>query len=248
MDINLVLRVFPGTSKNDWHPHANGGGWVYKDAQVDESVEVGPTAIVGGHAVLQNFVKITDDARVYGNAELSGHVKVREQAIVAGSARLQNHVQVSGQARVGDNAVLQDYAAVTHLAYIGGRAKVQNRAVIRCRSLVEGHAIIQDDAVIDGCAIVAGHTVIAKGAEVDGHASIRGGLWTKSPLFITGSRWSVCTDTPSTLRIGCQSFTYPEWRKQQARLELEYFMTPEQCKEYRACLDLAESLYGSNAS
>ena len=44
----------------DQHQHANGKGWVANTARVDDTVYVGPYAIVYGHAEITGRVRIED--------------------------------------------------------------------------------------------------------------------------------------------------------------------------------------------
>jgi carbonic anhydrase/acetyltransferase-like protein (isoleucine patch superfamily) len=65
------------TLKNeDQHQHKNGMGWVANTARVDDSVFVGPYAIVYGQAQLSERVRVLDSAQVSGHAILSGDVIV----------------------------------------------------------------------------------------------------------------------------------------------------------------------------
>ena len=62
------------------HKHRNGGGWVANTAKVEDSVYVGPFALVYGHAELTGKVRVLDLGQVSGHAKLSGNV------IVSGNA------------------------------------------------------------------------------------------------------------------------------------------------------------------
>lgn len=58
------------------HKHKNGGGWVANSARVDDSVYVGPFALVYGKAELSERVRVEDYAQVSGTAVLSGDVVI----------------------------------------------------------------------------------------------------------------------------------------------------------------------------
>jgi acyl-[acyl carrier protein]--UDP-N-acetylglucosamine O-acyltransferase len=61
---------------DEQHQHKNGHGWVANTAKVDDSVYVGPFAVVYGHAELTGKVRVLDLAQVSGHAKLSGDVVV----------------------------------------------------------------------------------------------------------------------------------------------------------------------------
>ena len=59
-----VLDLEPGSTEADWRRHPNGGGWVYRDAQVAATAYVGPNAEVSGRA------EVCDNARIGGGTIL----------------------------------------------------------------------------------------------------------------------------------------------------------------------------------
>ena len=67
------------------HKHSNGGGWVADTARVEDSVHVGPHALVYGHAELSGRVVIVDSAQVSGKVQLSGDVIVRANCWLDGN-------------------------------------------------------------------------------------------------------------------------------------------------------------------
>lgn len=67
---------------DEQYRHKNGGGWVANTASVDDSVYVGPQALVYGHAEVTGRVRILDFAQVSGHAKLSGDCVVSANAWV----------------------------------------------------------------------------------------------------------------------------------------------------------------------
>ena len=78
MDIEEVLRKFPGTGAINWHRHNNdsSAGWVHSSSEVDSSVSIGPDAvvyesrlegglIVSGRTVMRSIV-LGGRFRIYG--------------------------------------------------------------------------------------------------------------------------------------------------------------------------------------
>ena len=62
-----------------------------------------------------------------------------------------------------------------------------------------------DNAWVHGNALVCGNAL------VHGNALVRGGAWDKSPLYIQGSKWSVCMTNLTHIQIGCQNHSISDW-------------------------------------
>ena len=73
--------------EDEQHQHKRGMGWVANTAQVEDSVYVGPYALVYGKAKVTDKVRITDLAQVSGNVVLSGDVVVSGNAWVDGATK-----------------------------------------------------------------------------------------------------------------------------------------------------------------
>ena len=65
----------------DWH-QASGGGWIHKNAKVENEDNIRENAIVTGNA------RVSGDAKVSGNAEVSGNAWVAFNARVSGNAKV----------------------------------------------------------------------------------------------------------------------------------------------------------------
>ena len=93
-----VLNCVYQSKPEDWHQHSNGGGWVYKNAKVEESVYLHPTSIVFGDARVFGNAWVFGNAQVSGNAWVSGDAQVFGHAWVFGNAQVFGHAQVFGDA------------------------------------------------------------------------------------------------------------------------------------------------------
>ena len=63
----------------------------------------------------------------------------------------------------------------------------------------------------DGDAWVCNNAVVRDNALVCDNAVVRGGAWDKSPLYIQGSKWSVCMTNLTHIQIGCQNHSISDW-------------------------------------
>ena len=65
-----ILAVVPGSVAEDWKQCSNGGGWIYKTAQVTENAYVGANALVFGNALVYGNARVTGNALVSGDASI----------------------------------------------------------------------------------------------------------------------------------------------------------------------------------
>ena len=116
-----------------------------------------------------------------------------------GDAWVCDNAWVHGNARVCDNAVVRGNA------WVHGNALVCNNAVVRDNALVCNNAVVCDNAVVRDNAVVCDNAVVYD------NVVVRGGAWDKSPLYIQGSKWSVCMTNLTHIQIGCQNHSISDW-------------------------------------
>ena len=80
-----VLNSVYGSKPEDWKQHANGGGWVYKTAEVDSTVYLHPASIVYGEAQVSGDAQVSGNALVFGNAQVSGDAWETSPLYIQGS-------------------------------------------------------------------------------------------------------------------------------------------------------------------
>lgn len=75
--------------ESEQHKHVNGGGYVANTARVANTVYVGP------HALIYQFVELSDTVCVLDSAQISGHVKLSGDVIVRANCWLDGHFKAS---------------------------------------------------------------------------------------------------------------------------------------------------------
>ncbi len=140
--------VEKGAAKLSEHP--NGGGLVAKTAKVDDSVYVGPNAMVLGNATIR------------GDAVIDGYAVVMDSAIVKDDAVIDGYAVVAGSAKVTGNAHVGDYAIITGSATASGNAQIIESA------FVSGTYRVQDNATAKGLALLLAGGTLAGQAVADG--------------------------------------------------------------------------------
>ena len=154
-----------GYKKGAGHIHSNGGGWVADSAQVEDSVYVGPDAMVLGNAVLTGNVRVEDHAIVAGSTTASDNVVISGHAVVDGGGMIYDNGWIFGSVTLSGNAVIGDSAVVTNSCKVSGNAKVLQKAYLT------DAVTVSDNAVIKGMSYVYGKGVYSGTAILDGDYS-----------------------------------------------------------------------------
>ena len=118
--------MITGLKAEEQHQHKNGGGWVANTATTEDSVHIGPNAVVFG------------DARVFGDAWVFGNAQVYGKAVVSDNARVFGDVQVFGNAQVYGKAVVSGDAWVFGDAQVFGKAVVFSDAWMETPLFIQG--------------------------------------------------------------------------------------------------------------
>jgi len=124
MNFEQLKKLFPTATKDTWHQHPDGGGWVENTASVDETAYIGPNAQVYMNAWVSENVQVCESAQVFCSAEVS------ENAGVFGNARIFENAQVHGYAQVYGNAQVSGYTHMYGNAHVFGNAKVYGHAQV----------------------------------------------------------------------------------------------------------------------
>jgi hypothetical protein len=85
-------------------------------------------------------------------------------------------------------------------------------------------------------------------ARVYGDAWVYGGEWGFSPLFIQGSKYSICMYTNNKIKIGCQIHSINQWLSHGEKIARLHGFTPEEIEEYRDYVELAAKRYQTQNS
>ncbi len=151
------------TGNNWWetyHNHANGGGLISDSATVDDSVYVGPNAMVLGSATVTGNVRIEDHAVVQDsavvsdNAVIAGYAIVGESAKISGNVRVDDTALVMGQANISGNAKVIESALVYGTFTMTDYACAKGMAFCMANGSISGQGCVDGDYYDDGGKIV----------------------------------------------------------------------------------------------
>ena len=152
--------------------HPYGGGWVANTAHADETVYVGPNALVYGYARVYGYAKVYDHARVYGNASVGGRTWVGGHSHVFGHADIHGNVRVFGNAWVYGNSRGYDTARIYGNSRVFGNAQIFGNARVYDNAWVLNSGWVFGDARVFGNAKVFRNAYVSHRAEVCGVARV----------------------------------------------------------------------------
>jgi hypothetical protein len=107
---------------------------------------------------------------------------------------------------------------------------------------VANTAKVEETAYIGPNARVYGDAKVYGYALVYGDAQVYGDAWENSPLYIQGSRHPLTNCAYGKIAIGCQAYTFAEWKKNYKAIGKAAGYTPAQIKEYAAYIALIVKL------
>ena len=148
-----------GYDKGRGHVHANGGGWVADTAHVDESVYVGPDAMVLGNANVSGNVRITDYAVVAGDTVIRDSAVIADHAVIHGGGWVYVNEWKTGKVTVSGNAVVSGSAVVTGMCQLSGSAKLTQKAYVCDAVTVTDNAVIKGNAYVYGSGAYSGQAI-----------------------------------------------------------------------------------------
>ncbi len=143
-----------GESMSEGVPHPNGGGLIFGDGQVEDSVYVGRKSKICGGTISGNVVikgrSVVVDASVSGNVvirnSLVHRAEVSENAQIIGGGAVWSGASVSGNARILDGASVNGVGPKVY-----GNAKVTGFGTkVSGFGEAYGSAVIRDGADISG--------------------------------------------------------------------------------------------------
>jgi UDP-N-acetylglucosamine acyltransferase len=229
---------------------------VHKEAQVDNSVEIGPYCTVGphvklgrgtklvSHVVIEGWTEIGEDNLIFPFAVLGAvpqdlKYNGEETRLVVGNRnKIREAVTLNlgtvsggGVTRVGDDNLLMGYTHLGHDCIVG------NHCVIANYGGLAGHVVLQDYVVL------AGQVGVSPFSRIGAHAYVTGqtGVEKDVPPFAIamGQR-------PATLKgcniVGLRRRGYSADVIQKINESLKLWMRPDAQKEQ--CLLEIESQYG----
>lgn len=164
--------------------HGYGGGWIADSARADDSVYIGPNALVYGDARLYNNVSIQGHARVYGSSILKDDARITDTARV-------EHTVIAGSVYVGDRCTVRG-SALSGSVVLQGDVSV-SESTLQGTTLAEGGFNIRESRV-SGLSVIRAalsHASLVDAVVQPGACMMHDGVRNTEPfVFLTG----ICYD------------------------------------------------------
>jgi len=201
------------------------------------------TKIVDGTTLYQIKALIDIFERGVKIGDLGGYIEREDNLSHESTCWVGNNACVWGKACVWGQARVYCNAQVSGKAWIWGNAEVYGRAKVYENAKISDSAKVFDDARVYGFARVyndaqvLNNTSVGYNVKVFDRTILTGGLWSKNPVFFTGSRDSVSNCDTNQIRIGCYVLTFDEWLEHYEKIGHQNYYTDEQIIEYKLIID-----------
>jgi UDP-N-acetylglucosamine acyltransferase len=169
---------------------------VSSKAELDDSVEIGPYALIEDH------VTIGAGTRVMAHAHLSGHTTLGRDNVVHIGAVLGHEPQdlkfdrnCRSYLRIGDRNVFREYCTVHRGTEPDSATVLGNDNYLMCQSHVGHNCVIGNQVIICNCALVAGHVHISDRVFISGGVVIHQFVHIGRLVMLSGNS-AVSMDVP----------------------------------------------------
>lgn len=142
------------------------GGWVSKEATMDEDCWVFDDAVLGNHAMLLRASSLHNEAKVLDN------VVVTNKCSLHGRATATDNVRVENDSHIKHNSTLSQHAIVRNSSLVSGFARIS------------GHAQVDESSRVDGYSRVSDNAVVFNDSEVLGRSEIGGNAWVSDTTVV----------------------------------------------------------------
>lgn len=135
------------------------------------------------------------------------------------------HLTGEWHQHLNGNGWVYETASVEESAYVGPDAQIYDNAQIFENARIYGSAQIYGDAWISD------NAQISIGEITDGE-------WTRTPLFIAGSKHGLSHTAPGMIKIGCHILSITEWQDQYKAIGRLEKYTDSEIEEYARYIEL----------
>ncbi|MDD4956614.1 MAG: acyl-ACP--UDP-N-acetylglucosamine O-acyltransferase [Candidatus Omnitrophica bacterium] len=148
---------------------AHGTAMISRDAEIADTVEIGPGVII------EAGVKIASGVRIMANAYICGGTEIGENTVIYTGAVIgndpQDHAYKGGPTftRIGKNNVIREYVTIHRGTAEGSATVVGDDNMLMVQSHLGHNCEIEDNVIIANGALLAGHVKVEKGAFISGN-------------------------------------------------------------------------------
>jgi len=141
-------------------------------ARLDERVEIGPFAFVGGRVVLGEGTRLHHHAAVEGNTEMGGGCEVFPYACIGGRTQDLKYEGGDPGLRIGDRNVFREYVTVHRATKAGDLTRIGSDNVLLATSHVAHDCQLGNHIVMSNGVMLAGHVVVGDHVVIGGYGGV----------------------------------------------------------------------------
>jgi len=134
LTLKELQKLRPYATKETWHIHPNGGGWIENTAIVEDTVYV------------------SEDSTIAGQAEVLGNVSLNKCSDIMDNARVSGNVFIVDYCTIGDQSEVTGDCIISHKAHLIGSAQVHNSNIkggIHDSTLRRGNPFKQEYSMVE---------------------------------------------------------------------------------------------------
>ena len=178
---------------------------VSKEAELGESVEIGPYSVVGPQVKIGNGTQLFGHVILEGQTEIGQRCKIFSGACLGTPAQIPKSEPVNSKLIIGDDNVIREFVTINAGMKGGSRTVLGHRNMLMINAHVAHDCVLGSDITIANGVALAGHVTVEDRAVIGGlvgvHQFVRvgklsmvGGL---SKVVMDVAPFSICDGHPA---------------------------------------------------
>jgi UDP-N-acetylglucosamine acyltransferase len=138
------------------------------NAELDDTVEVGPYSIIEGNVQIAKGVRIDSHARIYSGAQIGAGVRIHHGAVVG---NVPQDLKFGGEdtvAIIGENTIVREYCTIHRGTAATGKTVVGKNCFLMAYVHVAHDCYLGDNVILANAVNLAGHVHIDDWAIIGG--------------------------------------------------------------------------------
>jgi UDP-N-acetylglucosamine acyltransferase len=142
---------------------------VAKNAEIDNSAQIGPHVIIEEKVTIHPDVKIMANAYIHKNTEIGKGTVIHPGAVIGGEP--QDYSYKGGEAftRIGKNNIIREYVTIHRGTEEGSATVVGDNNFLMVQAHLGHNCRVENEVIIANGALLAGHVEVEKGAFISGN-------------------------------------------------------------------------------
>ncbi len=173
-------------------------------AEIDETVEIGPYVIIEGPVKIGPGCKIMAHAYLSGDTILGANNQVHMGCVIG---HVPQHLSYNGApsgVRIGDENVFREYVTVHRAAEADHFTVIGNRCFFMACSHIAHDVVVGDEVILANGALLAGHVTVGNKTFISGNVGVHQ-FCSIGELAMIGGLAKIVKDVPPYMLVDGQS-------------------------------------------